>query len=266
MDAHERYREGDLRGAVEAQIEHVRTHPTDARGRSFLFGLCCVEGDLERAERQLEALGSLDPSLDAGLQVYRHLLHSEAARRDAWRGVGSPMLPPNAPAECELRLQAFTHYVAGALDEAARLFEEAAEQAPLLPGKLNGEPFDALREGDDLLASVLEVYAGGRYLWVPWSRIHSLEVREPASVTDLLWAPARLVDTDGTEASVYLPAIYVGSYGEDEPKLRLGRSTAWQEAGPCGARGLGQRLLLAYRGDDEREEPLLGIRHLEIGS
>jgi type VI secretion system protein ImpE len=263
MDAHQQYRDGDLEGAIATQIAFVRDHPADNRGRSFLFGLLCAAGDLERAERQIEALASLDPSFEAGVLVYRHLLHSEAARRDAFAGKGQPLLPPDAGKEMEQRVSALAHLAAGRPDEAGTLIDAAAEAAPLLSGKANGEAFDALRDGDDLLATVLEVHAGGRYLWVPLANVSSLEIEPPVNPTDLVWAPAKLIDTSGNEASVYLPATYPGSH-EGDDLLRLGRTTAFEDAGPRGSRGQGQHLLLAYRGDEEREIPLLELRHLEI--
>lgn len=263
MDAHQQYRDGNLEGAIASQIEFVRDHPADQNGRSFLFGLLCSAGELERAERQIEALASLDPSFETGVTVYRHLLHSEAARRDAFAGKGEPLLPPDPGREIEQRLEALRYLAAGRNDDAGSLIDEAAEAAPLLSGKANGEAFDALRDGDDLLATVLEVHAGGRYLWVPLAHVRSLELEPPSNVTDLVWAPAKLVDRSGTEASVYLPATYPGSHaGED--LLRLGRTTDFRDTGPCGARGRGQHLLLAYHGDEERELPLLELRHLEI--
>jgi type VI secretion system protein ImpE len=164
VEAKERFREGDLAGAIAAQVEHVRSHPADRSARAYLFGLYCFAGDLERAERQLDAMSEGDPRVDAGILVYRHLLLSEATRQDTFRGKAKPVLPPDTPLDVEKRLAALEASARGNSQEAERLLEEAGEASPLLSGKLNGEAFDGIREADDLLASLLEVYAGGHYL------------------------------------------------------------------------------------------------------
>jgi len=265
MDAHESYRAGDLSGAIELQRSFVREHPRDIPGRSFLFALLCFAGELESAERQIEALGALDPKVEHGVAAYRQLLLADAHRAAVYRGEASPILPPEPPADLTLRASALEAQRRGETTEAARLLDEAAESSPLLSGKIDGESFDAIRDSDDLLASVLEVYAAGRYLWFPLAQVRHLEPREPKTVADLLWQPASLVDADQNEVSVCIPAVYEGSHPEAaDPLLRLGRSTVWVEVEGLGARGLGRRLFLTYQGDTESEVDLLKVKNLEI--
>ena len=53
---------GDIRGARSALIEEVRANPGDPRVRMFLFQLCVLTGEWDRAKSQVETLAKLDPA------------------------------------------------------------------------------------------------------------------------------------------------------------------------------------------------------------
>ena len=42
---------------------------------------------------------------------------------------------------------------------------------PTTPGKLNGKPFQTIRDADPEIGARLEVYAAGAYLWIPFQHI-----------------------------------------------------------------------------------------------
>lgn len=264
MNAQELFREGRLREAIEAQIAEVKAHPLDADGRFFLFVLLCFAGELERAETHLEVLAQRDESVRAGALLYRSLLGSELERRKVFREGASPALPPEAPASLTLRRDALAHLARGDREAAARALEQAADAAVECAGKLDGEAFDALRDQDDLLGDVLELYTGGRYLWLPFERVRRLELRAPKTHVDLLWLPAELEDSDGRQVRVYLPGLYEGSHLCADDRVRIGRATEWVEQPGLGLRGAGQHLLLFAHGDALREMPLLDVRRIEI--
>jgi type VI secretion system protein ImpE len=111
---------------------------------------------------------------------------------------------------------------------------------------------------------VLEVFAGGHYLWLPLERVRTLEVRAPKHQLELLWLPAELEDVSGDTATVHLPALYHGSAGADDARLRAGALTEWREQEGLVVRGLGQKVLLARHGGEEREVALRELRTLEI--
>src|SRR5205823_12093242 len=79
MNAHDHYRTGKLREAVKAALEDVKSHPTNSGMRTFLCELLCFTGDLERAERQLDALGEQDPDVMIAISVFRQLIRAEQA-------------------------------------------------------------------------------------------------------------------------------------------------------------------------------------------
>src|SRR5687767_4968034 len=81
MPASEHYQAGRLREALAAATEEVKARPGDASLRGFFCELLCFAGELERADRQLDALGQLDPQQAMGVSLLRHLLRAEQARQ-----------------------------------------------------------------------------------------------------------------------------------------------------------------------------------------
>lgn len=266
MTAHELFQAGRLAEAIEAQTAEVKSHPADEDQRFLLFTLLSFAGELERAEVHLEAVSLRDQnqSLRVGSAVYHSLLAAEYERRKVYREGSRPVLPPDPPETAELRLKALAALRAGDAEAAEAALEEAAEEGVPLRGKINGEAFDGLRDYDDVLGQVLEIYAGGRCLWMPLERIRKLEIAEPGNQLDLLWPKAELVDATGTQASVHLPALYEGSCDHPDERVRLGRSTEWIDCLDVAFRGAGQKVLLTTRGEEERETAILELRTLEI--
>jgi type VI secretion system protein ImpE len=263
MNAEELHAAGRLAEAIQAQTQLVRTRPTDADARFLLLALLCAAGDLERATRQLDALGANDPATQAGGRIVTQLLAAETRRREVLAGRGLPLLPPDPPADVAHRAQALAAAAQGDAAAAAAALDAAADASPLVAGKLDGHPFDAIRDTDDLLASVVEVFAGGRYLWLPFADLRWLEVKPPKTLLDLVWVPAELEDRRGSQAHVHLPVLYAGSHEHPDEAIRLGRRTEWADS-PTGARGAGQRVLLTVSGEAERETALLSLRRLDF--
>jgi type VI secretion system protein ImpE len=167
-----------------------------------------------------------------------------------------------------LRHEALTAARGGDRALARKKLDEAADASPALAGAAEERAFSSVRDSDDLLASVLEVFAGGRYLWLPFENIRALTVAKPRHVLDLLWAGAEIEDSEGERASVHIPALYFGSSASANDAIRLGRATDWNDDYGS-ARGQGQRILLASftgtaDGDAEEEIPLLALRSLHI--
>ena len=265
MTAEELFREGRLTDAIAAQTAAVKAGPLDSDARFFLFLLLCFSGEIERAELQLEAAVLQNEELQSGALVYRAMLGSELERRKVFQEGVQPVFPPDAPPYLAQRHTALAHLVAGDSDAAEAALSEAEEQGVALSGKLNGAAYDGLRDCDDLLGQVLEVFTAGRYLWLPLEQARKITVHEPKSHADLLWASAEIVDADGNPVNVYIPALYEGSHRHPEEAVRLGRSTEWIKAGfGTSLRGAGQRTLLSMTGELERETPLLELRSLEI--
>jgi type VI secretion system protein ImpE len=266
--AQDLYDAGRLADAIKAQTDEVRARPADPERRFVLFTLLAFDGDLTRAARQLDALGAAGASAGGAIEMRsllcRALLAAEDERRAVWEGRAKPLLAPGSDAVLEPRLSALAKLRASDAPEIERLL--AASNALLQPlrGTLNGRAFDQIRDSDDFSAPVLEVFAQGRCMWLPFDQIRRLEIEPPQSMLDLLWTPARLVDARGNDANVTLPALYAGTHADGNDLLRLGRVTEWRDAAGVAARSVGQKVLLTAGASGEEEWSLLDVRVLEI--
>ena len=243
MDATELYRAGRLADAIAAQVAEVKARPADAGRRLFLFELLAFAGEHDRARRQLDAVHHDNAELDMATLGYRKLLDSEAARRRFLAEGVEPEVLGVLTDAMKLRIEAAGMLRLGRPAEAKALLDQADEATPAARGTLNGRPFAALRDADDLFGGVLEVMAQGKYFWVGLEQVVGLGLKPPRHPRDLLYAPARL-DLEAETGEVFLPALYPGSAAHADDQVRLGRVTDWvpAEAGPT--LGIGARLFL----------------------
>ncbi len=255
---------GRLSDAVAARSSSLRSQPGDLDARWELAVLLGFAGELDRAVLQLDALARLDADFGMAVAIYRTLLVAEAERSAVHRREGQPLLPPDCPAHVEARLDALKALRRGEIDRARAALERAEKERPDVGCEIDGERYGDLRDYDDLLGPVLEVFAGGHYLWLPFERVKRLELAPPTQLVDLLWPRATLEDSSGAEAHVHLPALYVGSSEAADERLRLGRGTEWIEQAGLLYRGVGQKTWLAQRADGEREIALLELRRLDV--
>ncbi len=259
-------REGRLTDALAEQTQRVKQAPGDADQRYVLFCLLAFAGELDRALIHLDALAHGDQQLGVGTVVYRNLLNSEEERRRVYENRSEPVFPPDAPAWLGERFSAFLCALGGEPEAARERFEALGDSGALLAGKVGEHAFDAVRDADDLLGPVLEVFAGGRYLWMPFSDIRRLTVSEPASLADLLWIPANLEDGRGDVADVHLPVRYAGSQTAAQEPLRLGNATQFESVAETLSRGFGQKLIWTVSEGEVLETPILELRTLDLTS
>ncbi len=256
---------GDLAEAISESTAAVKADPTNSDLRYQLFAVLCFAGELHRARKQLGALDVGDPELSRVQGVYINLLASEKERLAVFHHGAQPLLPPDPPSHLELRLQALAAAHEGDYSRSDKLLSAAVGDQPEVTGSINAEPISALRDMDDLLGSQLEVFAGGRYLWLPIERITELKIEAPSHLLDLLWLPAQVTDRRGSTASVHLPVLYESSSSCDDPRAATGRITEWYCPGGQQQRGRGQRLLGWASSSGEPEElPILELRSLVL--
>lgn len=261
MNAQDHYRAGDLEAAVAAALAEVKERPSDPGRRGFLAELLCFAGDLERADRQLDALATQSPEAALGVGMFRHVIRAEQARRQFYAEGRLPEFLEPPPPWLKLHLEASILLREGKPDEAANLLAEAEDRRPKISGTCGGRPFDDLRDLDDLTAGVFEVLtSNGKYYWIPADRVDLIEFRAPTHARDLLWRRARMVVRGGPDGEVFLPALYEGTHAGPDDNLRLGRATDWRGGDGSPVRGAGQRTFLV--GDEAI--PILEIETLEI--
>jgi len=263
-DAGELFRAGHLSQAIAAQIEVVRSQPSDQPARLFLFELLSFSGDWERAAKHIDALTLDHPDLHLAATNLRNCLVSEKERSKILAG-GTADFFLEATLGAALRREAFASFAKGDKGDFAAKLIQANEAIPTLKGSLNGKPFELLRDADDLFAGVLEVFAKGNYYWVPLDQIASLAMNPPKFPRDLLWVAANMTLVDGATGPVYLPGLYLGSPSHGLETVRLGRERDWMPIDPEMPnlmRGYGPRVFLV--GDEEIN--LAEIRELIITS
>ncbi len=244
MTATELYRAGQLQAALDAQIQEVKSHPADPNKRIFLFELAAFSGDLDRAQRQIDAVHYDDAERDTVVATYRLLLDAEQKRRRLFSEGLPPRFLHDPPESVNLRLQAVARLREQKPAEARSLFEQANAGAEALSGSLNGQPFQGFRDADDQFGTVLEVLARGEYFWVPVEQIDSLALNPPRFPRDLLWMPARLMLKEGAHGEVFLPVLYPNSHEHSDEQVRLGRTTDWKQVEEGLVLGVGARVVL----------------------
>ncbi|HQU43649.1 MAG TPA: type VI secretion system accessory protein TagJ [Pirellulales bacterium] len=259
MTAKELFTSGDLPGAVSAAVAEVKQHPSDNARRTFLFELLCFMGDLDRAQKQLDAIGQLDSQSDWAVQVYTNILHAERRRRQFFADGLKPEFLLDPPPYVQLSLDAVNRLREGRADDAQGLLSRSEEARPTIAGVVNGQVADELRDCDDVLAAFVELFVIRDYVWLPLEQVRELETSPPERPRDLLWLPVRLTLSDGVQQRGYLPTLYCGSHEHADNRVKLGRMTDWSDgAGPV--RGSGLHTWLA--GDDALG--LLDVRNAQL--
>ena len=103
---------GQLSTAIERVAGEVKAKPTDLTARTFYFELLCLNGDLDRAARQLEALAASNLELCGGVGLYLGAIKAERDRRKFFHGGPPPTVLDHSPFT-EAYLEAVKKYAAG---------------------------------------------------------------------------------------------------------------------------------------------------------
>jgi type VI secretion system protein ImpE len=257
MTAHDAFAAGRLSEAVALQEAAVADRPDDPAARLFLVELLAFAGRPADARQHLDAIDSDEPDWPASRRSFRRLLRAERRRSER---VGRPViLPDPAPRHARCRWRAVRCLRDEMPDDAVNWIDRADESSPDLAGFLDGREFDGLRDADDRFASVLEAFAGGDYLWVPWEAVRRVALRPARYALDRLFRPADLRLKDGTDLSVHLPLVYPRSdEADDEFALGLETDRVCPDGGPV--RCVGGKLLMV----GAAEVPLADCRMIEV--
>ncbi|MFT3925131.1 MAG: type VI secretion system accessory protein TagJ [Myxococcales bacterium] len=250
---------GNLEGVLAKLQGEVRESPGDARLRTFLFQLLSVMGDWERALKQLQAAGTMDPAAVPMAHSYRELIRCEVVRAEVFAGRAAPTVL-GEPREWVLSLvKALELTALGQHEQAESLRQSALEAAPATLGRADAQSFAWIADADSRLGPVLEAIVLGRYCWIPFDLIENLTFEAPKDLRDLVWMPG-LITLRGQDAQVvFVPARYPGTEHQDDAH-KLSRKTTWEERGQTTFCGLGQRVFATDTGDLS----LLDLRQLTL--
>ena len=249
MQVQDFLKEGDLGGALSTAMQAVRDDPSKAENRTLLFQLLSATGDWDRALTQLNVAGELDTSAIPMVQTYQEALGCEALREQVFAGLRSPLVFGDPEQWIALALESAKLSGQGKYTEAATLREQAYEQAPSVPGTINGEAFEWVADADSRIGPFVEAVINGKYYWVPMHRIASLKIEEPVDLRDLVWIPAQFSWANGGQSIALLPVRYPETHTSSNDSLRLSRRTEWDEVSADTFFGIGQRMMATDRAD-----------------
>ena len=253
-------KEGDLDACLAEVMGHVRADGSAIAPRVFLFQLFCVQGQWERARRQLYILKDADASTITMFEVYDNLLQCEQVRQAVFAGQRSPLMF-GKPAQWTADLASAVSALAAGKDaEAEELRDQAFDAAPTTAGTINSESFEWLADADGRLGPLLEVFLNGHYYWVPLDSVASVSMEAPEDLRDLVWSPAEFKWANGGEAVGFIPVRYPGSESSEDDRIRLSRLTEWEERSNNLVVGHGQRVLVT----DQDDYSFLAVNRIEL--
>lgn len=248
-DAEQALRAGQLDQALKLLQDQVRSSPSDAKLRIFLFQLLAVMGQWNRALVQLRLAGELQASALAMVQMYSAAIHCELLRAEVFAGKRSPLIFGQPDEWLALLVESLLTAGQGRSTEAELLRAKAFEAAPAQAGSVDGQPFSWIADADMRLGPVCEAIIEGRYYWMPFDRLARIVIDEPVDLRDAVWMPARFEFSNGGGSVGLIPTRYPGSELHPDSAIQLARRTDWAERSPGVYVGSGQRLLSTDQGD-----------------
>jgi len=262
MSIKELFQQGDLQACLDATAEAVRNAPSDGEARFRFAELLCFNGQYERADKQLNAIQSADVTVVATINTFRRVLRAEYARTSFFEQGSLPEFVSPPDDILKEYLDASIDLRSGNPSGAKAKIDEACGRVPQVCGTVNGQEFTGVRDLDDLIAPVLEVFTeNGNYLWMGFDQIRSMTFKPPGNLFSLLWRTAKLEMCDDTVADVcFVPTRYVLSGQSDDIAVRLGRATNWSQDEAAPIRGVGQKVLQF----GENAIPLLELKEVHI--
>lgn len=261
MSVQESLKQGDLGETLKQLQDTVRDNPSDSAARIFLFQLLAVMGNRDRALTQLNVAAELDSEALLMAQTCRPLLQCEAYRQQVFEGDRAPLVFGQPEEWVALLIQTLPLVAddSGERGEAAwSLTEKAFAAAPDCSGTINGTPFEWIADADMRLGPVIEAVVDGKYYWIPFHNIASLEISEPEDLRDLVWLPVEFTWANGGQSVGFIPPRYAGSESVENDQCALARYTYWTDHGAGFYTGIGQKTLTTDQGDF----PLLEVRNI----
>lgn len=242
---------------LKAAMAGVKSDPTNADRRVGLFRLFALTGQWERAATQLTAAMELKADNALYAKAYLACLACERFRAEVFAGKRQPIFVGQPDPWLAQMVQALG---APLPQQRVRWWDQALEDAPTQAGRLNGEPFEWIADADSRLGPVLEAFMDGKYYWLPWSQLESVQFHAPVDLIETVWQSAELVFRTGGSKSVYLPARYPGSESHDDPAIVRGLRTDWLPVDDAYALGLGQKVFVT----DHQEVAALECQQIDL--
>jgi len=232
MNVNEAYKAGNLALALSLSAQEVKQKPKDVAARVLFAELCCIAGDLERADKQLQTLLTLSPELAFTTSNWRQLIRAAYSRANVYHEGEVPTLIAEVTPAIEVALAQLVALRSN--DKSA--MDETLNQSVNTPSAthfaINGAVCFEFRDLDDVNANILEFLGtNGKYFWVDLCQVESITFEKPQRPLDLLWRKCNLTISNGSDGVVFMPTVY--PFTQEDPECLLGRSTAWQNQLGC---------------------------------
>ena len=238
-----------LTDVIHETEQQIKTKPTDHVQRWLLFQLLCLKGDWQRALKQLQTCAQMQSDFDQQAQAFRGLIACEIYRKECFSGQKRPGFIQQQPEWVDLLIDAIAINQADNETKADEMRKAALGSAKDVSGTIDpGGKFAWIADSDTWLGPTIELVIGSIYTWLPFEQISSVSSTRPHSILDLIWKPALITLTDGSEHHAFLLGRCCGSESESE-SLMLCRETIWKEHGETSVRALGQKTWQTDHGD-----------------
>lgn len=250
---------GDVAAARQQLIEEVRANPGNVGVRMFLFQMCALLGEWDRAKAQLETLAKLDPEARMLSVAYTQCIDAEAVRARVF--AGAEPAPILFKVEWGDALAAALQARQTGAGDAESLYAQVFDAAPTTAGTTDtGHEFDWIADADPRLGPVTEAIIAGRYGLMPFCALESLTINPPVDLRDTVWIQAEFGLIQGARVAGFIPLRYPGSEAADETDMVRGTATAWFTDNN-GEYPLGHRL---FAMSDGSEVPVQELRELTL--
>ncbi|UJF20490.1 type VI secretion system accessory protein TagJ [Shewanella sp. OMA3-2] len=217
---------GQLQEAILYVEGKLRDDPMNVDFKSAHIELLCINGSLERADKQLNFLVQKHPDFLIGAANLRQLIRAEQARQDFMKGQAVPKLfadaDPHSEALMKLRLA-----LTDGQDDMAQCSLNLEQQRPQVNLELDGKLSEEIRDLDDTLGGFIEVFGtDGHYYLAQLSEIDYINFKPVSSLIENVWRRVELAIKNGPSGEAHIPMVYGGSESDAQ---KLGRETDWQE-------------------------------------
>ena len=244
-----------------SQVQNlVRQKPTDDKLRIHLFQLYVQEGKWQKALAQLQVAAQLDAAHKMMAQAYRLAIRAELLREDVFRGNRSPNVLGQPLQWISYLIEALQEDGKGNSSVAFNLRLEAFEDATVVAGRLNDQPFDWIADADSRLGPVLEVFVNGDYYWLPFETISEIKIEPPSDLRDLVWLPAHVKLVNEGYHPMLLPARYPLIDDSIDDAHLQSKLTSWTSIEENLSRGQGVKILAT----DSSEASILDVRSIHL--
>ncbi|WP_219703739.1 type VI secretion system accessory protein TagJ [Marinomonas lutimaris] len=230
---------GKLSEAMEYCTSLLKDEPLNFDIRSAYAELLCIDGDLDRADKQLDFMVKKNPEFAVGAINLRHLIRAEQSRQDFYSGKSAPKLFHEADELDTLFLEMHLAKLEGDSD---LLVDMSSKLEVLRAASFSDDhPQSMVRDLDDILNPYLEVLGtNGEFYLARFSEIESLKVEPVDSLLENIWLRVEMGIKDGPSGTAHLPLVYAQSENDVE---KLGQITEWDELSENVVVGRGMKML-----------------------